>query len=447
MKCEEFKEKLIDLFDKNPETLFVDAMTNHMLSCSMCNHDYNEMNDIIVKLTTPSIVSPSYSGRKELIIKQLKTEEIIMKKSITKMYGIKRWHKQLIVGAASALIILSIVFFTNYNPFVVTVQAAEKIMLKSITAMESLRSMFISMDVRSKENENFDFIGEDYNFIEYKFWKQFSGNQPWRIEKPGRIVTYNGDMQYLYLPDAAYAVTAGKEAGFVEWIKIFLEPKKILEREIAFAKTHKAVYNIDKTHDEIILSVSADALGDFHNNYLKNKSVLGSDNSRIYVFDKKTMLLKSFELSINDNAHSTIVIKITSITYNIPIVASTFSIQLPTGTEWRVLKDPGYVKAYTNITSKHAAKKFFKALHNEEYDSIAQIWDAFQITDTEKLEELKSIYGGVEIISIGESFKSGLYPGEFVPYKIKYKSGKIEEFNLALRNDNPTKTWEIDGGL
>jgi len=447
MTCKEFQNQLTDLFDKNPNPSFVDHMTKHMLLCDKCKQEYDKMRDMIFKLTTHEITLTSQSDKKEQIIQQLKTEEINMKESISNKFTIMRWHKQLIAIAASIAIIISIIFYTNHNPFVATSQAAEKIMLKSITAMESIRSMFISMNVRSEESENFNFIGNGYDFIEYKFWKQFSGNQPWRIEKPGRIATYNGVKQYLYLPNTSYAITAGKDAHFVEWIKIFLEPKLILEREVAFAKTHKAVYKIDKTNDEIILTISADALGDFHNNYLKNKSILESDNSRIYIFDKETMFLKSFELFINDKANSTKVIEINSITYNIPINASTFSIQLPYGVEWQPYNTPGYVKDFTDISSKKAATRFFNALSNEDYDSIVNIWSELKISDKTRLQEIKSIYGGLEVISIGEPFKSGLYPGEFVPYKIKFKSGEIEKFNLAVRNDNPTKTWIVDGGL
>jgi len=159
------------------------------------------------------------------------------------------------------------------------------------------------------------------------------------------------------------------------------------------------------------------------------------------------MLLKTFELFIDSNGKSTKVIRINNIAYNIPIESNIFTINLPQGVEWRQLSNPGYVKAFTKITSKKAAKKFFVALQNQDWEVIIPIWDALQISDKDKLEELKSIYGKLEIISIGEPYKSGLYPGEFVPYKVKLKSGEITEFNLALRNDNPTKTWEIDGGL
>lgn len=445
MKCNEFKNNITDLFDKNTDTDFVITMTKHMSSCKECKQEYEEMKAVVLNISTTEMISSIDSALKNRIINQIKSEEMKMKKS--KRLILKRWHKQVIAIAASAAILFSIFIIGNQNPFVNTARAANNIMLKSITAMESLRSMFISMDVRSLEGEPFDVIGEDHDFIEYKLWKQFSGNKPWRIEKPGRIVTYNGEKQFLFLPNASYALTADEDIGFVEWVKQFFEPKNILESEIAFSKTHNATYKIDKTDEEIILTITADALGDFRNNYLKNKSILGSDNMRIYTFDKKSMLLKTFELFINSNGHSTKVIKINSIAYNIPIEASTFSIKLPPGVEWREFSDPVYIKAFTKISSKKAAKKFFTALHNEDYESITSIWDALQITDKEKLEEIKSFYGGLEIISIGEPFKSGLYPGEFVPYKIKLMNGEFEEHNLALRNDNSAKTWIVDGGL
>ena len=453
MKCNEFKNNLTDLFDKNPDSALVAKMTKHMSLCNDCKQEYDEMNAVISTLTISEILSSSGSELKEQIINELipesrdQKEDTKMKKTQSIKITLKRWHKQSIAVVASIAVIISIFIFTNFNPLVSTSRAAESIMLKSVTAMESLRSMFISMNVRSMEGESFDLIGEEYDFLEYKFWKQFSGNEPWRLEKQGRIVSFDGEKQYLFLSNSSYALTADKNAGFVEWMKLFFNPKDILEKEMEFSKTHDAVYKIDESGDEIILTVNSNALGDFHNNYLKNNSILESDNQRVYVFDKNSMLLKWFELFINADGRSIKVIRINNIAYNIPIEASTFSIQLPPGVEWQKLSEPGYVKAFTKITSKQAAKRFFTALHNEDYESITSVWDVLQITDKEKLKQIKSIYGGLEIISLGKSFTSGLYPGEFVPYKIKLKSGDIEEFNLALRNDNPNKTWVIDGGL
>jgi hypothetical protein len=62
-------------------------------------------------------------------------------------------------------------------------------------------------------------------------------------------------------------------------------------------------------------------------------------------------------------------------------------------------------------------------------------------------EGLKSYLGGLEIISIGEPFKSGLYAGWLVPYEIKFRDGYIKKMNLAVRNDNPAKRYIVDGGF
>jgi hypothetical protein len=68
------------------------------------------------------------------------------------------------------------------------------------------------------------------------------------------------------------------------------------------------------------------------------------------------------------------------------------------------------------------------------------------VLQSSQSSEIKKMLGGLTIISIGESFKSGDYPGEFVPYAIRFKSGETKKFNLALRKDSSGK-WYVDGGL
>lgn len=447
MNCKEFKNNLTDLFDKQVDPNLLSEMKAHMNVCDSCLSEYNQFKNIIIGLKPANSEMPSNLGLKQRILTQIKTEDIEMETVKKEKTKIKRWHKSLIAIAASVLFVAAVFMLTNRAPFVNTASAAENIILKSISAMESLRSMFITMDVRSLEDEPFDLVGTDYEFIEYKYWKQFSGDRPWRIEKPGREVVFDGEQQYLYMPHISYAIKGNEDVGFVEWMKIFLDVKNILKTEQEFAKNHDAKYEINKTEDEITLHVSANALGDFHNNFRKNTSVLESDNSRVYVFDSRTLLLKTFTLYINENGKSTKVIELKNIAYNIPIEASTFAIDLPKGVHWQASTEPGFVKAFTKITSKKAAQRFLDALSKEDFTTITPVWDALQISDQNKLEDIKENYGGLEVVSIGEAFKSGLYPGEFVPYTVKLISGEILKFNLALRNDNPTRTWIIDGGI
>jgi hypothetical protein len=51
-------------------------------------------------------------------------------------------------------------------------------------------------------------------------------------------------------------------------------------------------------------------------------------------------------------------------------------------------------------------------------------------------------------LRIGKVFKSADkgYPGVFVPYQIKLKSGEVLKHNIALKKDKKTGRWFVDGG-
>jgi hypothetical protein len=59
----------------------------------------------------------------------------------------------------------------------------------------------------------------------------------------------------------------------------------------------------------------------------------------------------------------------------------------------------------------------------------------------------KEYLGGLQVISLGEPFQAKPYPGWFVPYEIKFKNREVHKHNLAIRNDNPTKRYMVDGGI
>jgi hypothetical protein len=104
------------------------------------------------------------------------------------------------------------------------------------------------------------------------------------------------------------------------------------------------------------------------------------------------------------------------------------------------MTDPSKNRALIGITSKEAAKLIIAALANK---NIEPVKEAFAYFSKKSIEQ----FYGLELLELGESFKSGMYPGEFVPYKIKLPDGTIETHNLALRNDNKNKVWMVDGGF
>lgn len=95
--------------------------------------------------------------------------------------------------------------------------------------------------------------------------------------------------------------------------------------------------------------------------------------------------------------------------------------------------------------AKEVAVNFFQACTTGDWDKA---FAYYPMRDDKEKVLLKDYLGGMEIISIGEPYKKRAeYPGLFVPYEIKLKSGEIKKYDLAIRNDNPTKTWTVDGGL
>ena len=108
-------------------------------------------------------------------------------------------------------------------------------------------------------------------------------------------------------------------------------------------------------------------------------------------------------------------------------------------------KDPEILpdnEKYEDMTPKEAATTFFTACAEEN-------WDEYLIFHSQSHvpQRTKDYLGGIEIIFIGEPFQSGGYGGWFVPYEIKLKGGYVKKHNLALRNDNPSSRWQVDGGL
>ncbi|MHC4759214.1 MAG: hypothetical protein ACYTE8_11205 [Planctomycetota bacterium] len=95
---------------------------------------------------------------------------------------------------------------------------------------------------------------------------------------------------------------------------------------------------------------------------------------------------------------------------------------------------------YKKMTPKEVAEALFTACAEENWDEFQKYWGSGH-------EKMKDYLGGLEIISIGEPFQKGAYPGWFVPYEIKLKNGHVKKHNLAIRNDNATKRYMFDGGI
>jgi len=227
-----------------------------------------------------------------------------------------------------------------------------------------------------------------------------------------------------------------------------LDVDKIIERELQLARQEGSDFELFREtgpdgREKMVVTVTATARGDFTNDYLKNKGFEESDNTRTYTFDAQTSLLEGLDIYINTDQNDVLVFELTDIEYNIDIDPALFELRLPANIIWftepEILPDN---EKYLKMTPKEAATAFFQACANQNWDEFLKFWN-MSAADA----NIKAYLGGLEVISIGEPFKSGLYPGWFVPYEIKMRNGEIKKHNLAIRNDNAAQRYIVDGGI
>ena len=231
-------------------------------------------------------------------------------------------------------------------------------------------------------------------------------------------------------------------------VEPLLDVDKVLDSEIKLAQEQGSELLL--THqqgldgkDKLLVSIEALAQGDFTNDWLKNKSISASDNLRIYTFDAETKLLETLEVYVHTAGEDVMVLQITDIEYNLDIDPELFSLELPEDVIWYGQpKELADNEKYEQMGPKEMTQAFFQACADENWDEFLNFWSASAVD-----QRIKDYLGGIEIISIGEPFKSGRYAGWFVPYEIKFKSGGTKKMNLAVRNDNPAKRYVVDGGI
>lgn len=186
--------------------------------------------------------------------------------------------------------------------------------------------------------------------------------------------------------------------------------------------------------------------------YLPESSEFGK--REILFIDQSTKLVKAIEhYYLKDNEYEYQATQ-EFYDYNVPIDAEFFNLEAQVPAEVRRYDSdlekarleqkisPDEKEKYENMTPKEMTRAFFQACADEDWDEVLKF-----ITDSEVSQRFKDYYGGLEIIDIGEPFKSDSYHGWFVPYEVKLKSGKIKKWNLAVTNRYEVPRYMCDGGI
>lgn len=433
MNCSECKQKLHHLLDNGDEVL-AGQLKKHLASCTDCYNEYESMQDVASifkegkQLKAPPMLKRS-------ILQEVKNTEAAQKSA--RLASIKK----MVIGVAACLILVLIlpVFFSKPNQ-----AKATNILSKAISALESVTSMIVQMNIRTDPGENFHYIAKDQPMLTHTLIEDFKKDK-WRVDKTGRTVLMKHDTTFMYIHSthtAVYIPQKGK--GMLGWFRILLDPASILRNENMEAHKKGSEIKINETESEINLSVKSKAEGIFVNDVGRDNTVQESDNRREYVFDKKTSLLKSLKIYIIDSKEETLVFETNNVKYNDALNDSLFTIALPPKVKWEEYKIPAGNEKESSFTPEDIVAIVFSDLSKGDFETHKSIWGSLP---TSILKLMNKNYEGLEVINIGKAFQSGTYPGYYVPYKIKLKNGNIKNQNLTIRNDNSNKAWMLDGGL
>lgn len=448
--CDKMKDRIADLVTGVLPKEEAEILEQHLRQCPACNSYAQALRKEDLLLTELfRDVDADMESRQQRVLKAVGNSYASKQSDTISIWRKVMKSKIAKISTIAAIIVVAIALSITYWSTSIPKASAAEVLSQAVQATGKLKSLYMKLQIRTIPHDNFELIKLDYDFVPHEIWKQFDGtwHGKWRIEKPGRVVVMDGQSSLLLIKPN-YAVKGGVDTGFVDWLRPLLDVDKLLDSEIKRAQNQSSELLL--THEtgpdgkaKLVVTVEATAQGDFTHDWLKNKSIPASDNLRIYTFDAKTKLLESLEVYVHTEDEDVLVLEITDIEYNVEIAPALFTLELPEDTIWfeepKVLADN--VK-YEQMTPKEAATAFFQACADEDWDEVLKFWSASAID-----QRLKDFLGGIEIISIGEPFKSGRYPGWFVPYEIKLKNGYVKKFNLAVRNDNPAKRYIVDGGI
>ena len=445
MNCRECKLEMVNLFDIDIDMESMTSIQEHLRQCPDCANEYREMEEVLSGLKPKTQFKAPILLKQNIINQLSKMEE--MKNNTSRTIGMSsKVRKILSIAAILAVVLIVTPFVVKNDAFMnSTAKAADIFITSSIEATHLIKSMIIKLKVRTISDDSFALVGTEYPMVDHTIWKSFENPVKWRVDKGERVAAFDGKSQYLWLPKSDEGIKAGADINFTEWLQILLDPANILSKEQKSTKDRGSKLTINESNGLLNLTITSKARGNFINDYCKNKSIEESDNRREYTFNNATKLLKGLKIYILDGKKETLIVEITSIDYDLKLDPSLFVINLPVGMEWKEYTQNYTSDTYRNITSRHVAELFFGGMAKNNWKLVGEACDFF-MSSSEKAKNVKDQYSGLKVIKIGKAFKSGLYPGEFVPYEIRLKTGEIVKHNLAVRNDNPNKTWIVDGG-
>jgi outer membrane lipoprotein-sorting protein len=436
--CTQCREHLVAKAQGLLDETLLTLTDQHLNACPECQAEYEQIVSLQSRMQRDAS-SLNQPGLAEAVAARLRQDQTPAGTRHWVIQHCLRWGMGL--SAAAALILVALWFSVGS-----TTASAAEILAEALKAASDLHSVHIQATMRTAPQDNFELIVLQAEMVPLEMWKRFGNGAAWRVEKSGRVAVMSQDAATLWIKPGN-ALKAPSGMGFVGWVGTLMDVDKVLENEISLAKKQGSMLSSRQAtaadgKQELEVTVEAKAQGSFdQSEWLRNKTITESDNRRVYHFDPQTKRLMGLEVYVHTRPADTLVFAITRMEYNPDLKDEVFTLALPKDVNWMELPDGPAPEKFANMGPEQIARAFFESLSEQRWD------DAHALIPVSLDDPTKKLVAGLQVISIGKPMKSGLYPGVFVPYEIRFSTGETKKFNLALRNDNPHHRWYVDGGF
>lgn len=436
MNCRECKEQLVAYMEGELDDAAAQDVRDHLDGCATCRAEEKATQSLRDRLLTAADLPTSTSLQQPVMDRILIQEVALVRRHKMR----KRLRNYAMVGLAAALVVSLTWIVLQSAP---TMATAGEIISRGVEAATNLKSIYLKCRMRTLPSDNFENLAPNHELVDVELWKTFEPLK-WKVAKPGRVAVMDGRETVMLIGNRVGVKldVAARSAFDTEWIQRLAAVDQMLTSELAALKA--AGYDVETAHEdaethEVIIQVDTkEKVGE----YLKNKFLSGADTCRVYTFDPESGRLVGAKFYCRADDKEVLVLEIAKIQYNPPLDDSVFKLEIPEGIVWS--REPQRLpdnEKYEKMTPAEAARAFFEACAKKDWDEAEKFFP--MPIDT----RLRDLFGGLEIIRLGEPFQSKPYGGWFVPYEIRLSEGQVLKHNLALRKDNPAHRWQVDGGI
>lgn len=422
MNCNDFKEKVVDLFDKDIDMQAQAQLREHMANCHDCKAYYDEL---------------------------CKTFNILQPLDTVNIRKTKITHRLWRYAAAVAIFLFGFVIGWNhlFSTPAVADDAKLTFLQQSIQSVQNVGSFQMEVYARTTQQENFATFDPAMPFVKINI-KLLRQNDFlfYRVEKAnGRTVVSDGRNQYMWIPNVLY-LKGSQESDFLEHFANLIFPERLLTiQKSAIKLSNENKMTQVESDSTIVLTVD----GVEKNSDLRQLFETGKmDDYRLIVentFTKNDGLLRFVKLWVIKDGKKILLLHIDNIRYNVMLNKGEIT-RLPTA-EWTDITEQratssNRLKQLQNETPQQAAKRILNAIIADKDSQAAEALIYYKSILPQLIHKLKGCK-----VSAFETRKDSSYVGVYVFYTLTTPEGNREKRHIAIRNDNEQHIWIVDGGL